>query len=81
VNRGFTTHIEQLTRAESGAVLNALFRHIEASLAFQTRVQWRPGTLLLWDNWASQHHAVWDYYPFERQGARVPAYLDQRPAV
>lgn len=80
-NRGFTTHIPQLTRAESDAVLNVLFRHIEASLAFQTRVQWKPHTLLLWDNWASQHHAVWDYYPFERWGARVSAYLDRGPAA
>lgn len=81
VNRGFTTHIAQLTRTESDAVLNALFRHIETSLSFQTRVQWQPDTLLLWDNWASQHHAVWDYYPFERWGARVSAYLDQGPAA
>jgi len=81
VNQGFTSHIVQLTRAESDAVLTLLFRHIEKSLALQTRVRWRPGTLLLWDNWASQHHAVWDYYPFERWGARVSAYLGHGPAA
>jgi len=79
VNRGFTSHIVQLTKTESEAVLALLFRHIEASLALQTRVQWRPDTLLLWDNWATQHHAIWDYYPFERSGARVSAYLDHGP--
>lgn len=81
VNKGFTTHIPQLTRSESDAVLTFLFRHIEASLAIQTRVHWRPNTLLVWDNWASQHHAVWDYYPFERSGARVSASLDQGPSA
>jgi taurine dioxygenase len=43
------------------------------------RVHWEPGTLLFWDNWATQHHAVWDYFPEERWGERVPAYLDVGP--
>jgi taurine dioxygenase len=76
VNEGFTSHIVQSTRHESDAVLRLLFCHIETSEALQTRVQWQPHTLVLWDNWATQHHAVWDYYPFERPGERVSAYLD-----
>jgi taurine dioxygenase len=79
VNQGFTSHIVQLTKTESDAVLTTLFRHVEKSLALQTRVRQRPHTLLLWDNWATQHHAVWDYYPFERRGARVSAHLDHGP--
>lgn len=79
VNSGFTTHIPQLTRPESDALLQLLFRHIERNLAFQTRVHWSPDTLLVWDNWATQHHAVWDYYPFERWGERVSAYRDHGP--
>lgn len=71
VNASFTSHIVQLTRKESDAVLDLLFRHIERNLAFQTRIHWKPNSLLIWDNWASQHHAVWDYYPEERWGERV----------
>ncbi|MGD0640185.1 MAG: TauD/TfdA family dioxygenase [Roseiarcus sp.] len=71
VNSAFTTHFPQLTRFESDALLDLLVRHVERNVAFQTRVHWSPNTLALWDNWAVQHHAVWDYYPFERWGARV----------
>jgi taurine dioxygenase len=60
-------------------VLQQLFRHIEKSVALQVRVRWEPGTLLLWDNWATQHHAVWDYFPQERWGERVSARLDRGP--
>lgn len=79
VNQAFTSHIPQLTRAESDAVLNLLYRHVEKNLAFQARIHWRPDTLVFWDNWATQHHAVWDYYPYERWGERVSAYLDHGP--
>jgi taurine dioxygenase len=73
VNRGFTTHIQELTRAESQSVLEALYRHIETQLAAQFRVAWAPDTVVMWDNWGVQHQAVWDYYPQERWGERVSA--------
>jgi len=73
VNSTFTSHFPQLTRYESDALLDLLIRHVERNLAFQARVHWTPDTLVVWDNWAVQHHAVWDYYPFERWGARVSA--------
>lgn len=79
VNSGFTSHIVQLSRHESDAVLKQLFNHIERNLAFQVRVHWQPGTLLFWDNWATQHHAVWDYFPEQRWGERVSAALDHAP--
>lgn len=79
VNAAFTTHIPQLTRAESDALLQLLFRHIEKHLSFQARIHWSPNSLVFWDNWATQHHAVWDYYPFERWGERVSAFLDHGP--
>lgn len=79
VNAAFTSHIVQLTRAESDALLQLLFRHIEKHLTFQTRIRWSENALLFWDNWVTQHHAVWDYYPFERWGQRVSAYLDHGP--
>lgn len=79
VNRAFTTHIPQLTRPESNALLELLYQHIETHLAFQVRVRWTPNTLVSWDNWAVLHQAVWDYYPFERWGERVSAVSGQVP--
>ena len=79
VNASFTTHIVQLTRKESDAILQLLFRHVEGQLALQTRVHWQPNSLLVWDNWASQHHAIWDYYPQERWGERVSVVTGEIP--
>jgi taurine dioxygenase len=79
VNEAFTSHIVQLTRSESASVLEHLYHHIRKQLAFQVRVHWEPGTLLFWDNWATQHHAVWDYFPQERFGERVSVQLDFGP--
>ncbi len=80
VNRGFTTKIIELVRNESNAILELLNRHIETSQAFQFRVQWEPNTVVIWDNWAVQHQAIWDYYPFNRWGKRVSAVAGIRPS-
>lgn len=80
VNRGFTTKIIELVRNESNAILELLNRHIETSQAFQFRVQWQPNTVVIWDNWAVQHQAIWDYYPFNRWGERVSAVAGIRPS-
>jgi taurine dioxygenase len=40
---------------------------------------WESNTLLLWDNWATLHHAVWDYFPEERWAERVSACLEHGP--
>jgi taurine dioxygenase len=71
VNRGFTTRINELDRKESDALLEFLWSHVEQHLEFQCRVRWEANTLVLWDNRCTQHHAVWDYYPFSRYGERV----------
>ena len=71
VNRGFVTRINELDRKESDAMLELLWRHIESHGEFQCRVRWKPNTLVFWDNWCTQHHAVWDYYPYSRYGQRV----------
>ncbi len=80
VNRGFTTRINELERKESDALLDFLWRHIESHVEFQCRVRWTPNTLVFWDNWSVQHHAVWDYYPYPRYGRRV-SIIDGRPAA
>jgi len=71
VNRGFTSRIDQLDRKESDALLEFLWSHVEQHVEFQCRIRWTPGALVFWDNRATQHHAVWDYYPFARYGERV----------
>lgn len=71
LNRGFTTHISNVKRLESRTLLEMFFQHIEDTLAAQCRVRWEPNTLTIWDNVATQHHAVWDYFPHSRYAERV----------
>ncbi|HZB90482.1 MAG TPA: TauD/TfdA family dioxygenase [Stellaceae bacterium] len=70
VNSTFTTRIMELSRKESDAVLQFLFRHIETP-EFQCRFTWQPNSIAFWDNRCAQHHAMWDYYPQTRHGHRV----------
>ena len=70
VNRIFTRRIVQLADAESEAVLEMLFRHVETP-EFQCRFRWQPRSVAFWDNRCVQHHAMWDYYPQRRRGLRV----------
>jgi taurine dioxygenase len=70
VNRFFTTRLVGLSRNESDAILQMLFRHIETP-EFNVRFRWQPGSVAFWDNRCTQHHALWDYYPHKRYGHRV----------
>jgi taurine dioxygenase len=81
VNEPFTVRINELHAAESDALLNLLYRHIETNTRFHCRVRWQPNTLVLWDNRAAHHHAVWDYYPESRRGERVTVAGSAPPAA
>ena len=81
VNSGFTSHIRGLRPWESRAILDALFEMIATTPRLWCRVAWEPNTLTLWDNRCTQHHAVWDYYPFTRSGERVSVIGEERPAA
>jgi taurine dioxygenase len=70
VNRGFSLRIPQLTKAESDALLEMLYRHIETP-EFHCRFKWQPGSVAFWDNRSTQHHAMFDYFPHRRYGHRV----------
>lgn len=76
VNEAFTTRILGLAPAESDALLAhlcGLARHPRVQL----RVRWRPGTLVIWDNWATQHYACGDHYPAIREVHRVTVLEDR----
>jgi taurine dioxygenase len=70
VNSIFTTRINELTERESRDVLEFLFAHVTRP-DFQCRFRWRRNSIAFWDNRATQHYAVWDYYPAVRSGRRV----------
>lgn len=61
ISLAFTTHFEGMTVEESAPLLNYLYRHATQS-HFGCRLHWQPGSLALWDNRVSLHHAVADYF-------------------
>lgn len=65
VNEGFTTHINELTAAESRALLPLLFAH-SSKPEFVVRWRWRDGDVAFWDNRLTQHYAADDYRPARR---------------
>jgi len=81
VNEPFTSHINELTKSESDALLDMLYRHIESNTRFHCRIKWQPNTVVLWDNRAVHHHAVWDYYPESRSGERVTVKQTKPPTA
>lgn len=70
VNKGFTSHINELAKDENAAVLGYLFAHVTKP-DFQVRFRWRKDSIAFWDNRCTQHIAIWDYYPNVRSGYRV----------
>jgi taurine dioxygenase len=65
VNDGFTTHINELTAAESRALLPLLYAH-SSKPEFVVRWKWRDGDVAFWDNRLTQHYATDDYRPARR---------------
>lgn len=70
VNRTFTTRINELSEAESKAMLEFLFDHSE-HVDRQIRYRWQLNDVAFWDNRCTMHRAIWDYWPGERKGRRV----------
>lgn len=75
ISESFSTHIVGVPAAESNGILEMLFRHC-ALPEFQCRLRWSPGTLALWDNRATMHYAVADYWPERRLMHRVTIETD-----
>ncbi len=70
VNPGFTSHIVELERAESDALLAFLHAH-SVRPEFVVRYHWTAGDLGFWDNRATQHSVVGDFGDQHRVIQRV----------
>jgi taurine dioxygenase len=70
VNRLFTTQIVGLSERESDAVLGLLFAQQELP-EYTCRLRWRVGSIAFWDNRATLHRPVNDYWPAHRRMERV----------
>ncbi|WP_044870958.1 taurine dioxygenase [Pseudomonas sp. LFM046] len=77
VNEGFTTRINELTAAESDALLRFLFAHATRP-EFTIRWRWQENDVAFWDNRITQHFAVDDYRPQRRVMHRATI-LGDRP--
>ena len=65
VNEGFTTKINELSEAESEAILKLLFAH-STRPEYTIRWRWQENDVAFWDNRVAQHYAVDDYRPNRR---------------
>jgi taurine dioxygenase len=70
VNSPFTASIKGMKSAESAALLNFLYRHIELP-DFTCRFRWHNNSVAMWDNRCTQHRAVSDNSTAERRLERV----------
>ena len=70
VNPSFTVRFEGWTKEESEPLLDYLYAHAVRP-EFTCRVQWRKGSLGLWDNRATWHMALNDYQGHRRLMHRV----------
>ena len=70
VSRSHTLHFKDMTREESDPLINYLADHIVRP-EFQCRLRWEAGTLAIWDNRCTQHHALNDYHGQRRHMHRV----------
>jgi taurine dioxygenase len=80
VNRDYTTRIEDLPEAESQRLLQTLYE-LSNNPHFSFRLRWEPDTVVVWDNYATQHLAVSDHYPQQRVMNRVTIADDRRAAA
>jgi taurine dioxygenase len=70
VNEPFTTRITGLSETESRELLGELV--LQARIPeYQVRFRWQPGSVAIWDNIATQHYAINDYYPQRRVMERI----------
>ena len=66
VTEGHTSAIVGLAPAQSDELLEFLTEHVKRP-EFQYRHSWQPGDLVVWDNCAVQHLAIFDYGDLPRR--------------
>ena len=75
VNRAFTSRFVGQSEAESLPLLEALWAHA-CQPEFTCRYRWHQHTVGIWDNCATQHYAINDYYGQRRHMQRVAIHED-----
>ena len=70
VNKVFTTRILGLPEDEARTLLADLLDRVKTP-EYQVRFRWTPNAIVFWDNRATQHYAILDYWPQERVVERV----------
>lgn len=75
VNRGFTSHFVGMTPAESLPLLEELWVHASRA-EFTCRYRWTPNAVGVWDNCATHHYAINDYYGQARHMQRISIHED-----
>ena len=78
VNAIFTSHVEDMPRDESDALLDRLCREMEVP-EYQVRFRWEKDSIAFWDNRSTQHLAVSDYWPQARVMDRLTI-IGDRPS-
>jgi len=79
VNHVFTGRILGLPEDEATKLLAYLLDRVKAP-EYQMRFRWSPNAIAFWDNRATQHYGVLDYWPHERVVERVTVMGEDRPA-
>ncbi|MWC27014.1 TauD/TfdA dioxygenase family protein [Paenibacillus sp. MMS18-CY102] len=70
VNGAFTIRIVGLEPQESEELLQYLFDQAKTP-EYQVRFHWEKNSIAFWDNRATQHYAVSDYFPHRRVAERI----------
>lgn len=76
VNHVFTKCVVGLEERESKELLTYLFDRVKCP-EYQVRFRWSENAVVFWDNRATQHYAVLDYWPHERVVERVTVQGDK----
>ena len=75
LNRGFTSHFVGMTQEESMPLLEELWAHASRA-EFTCRYRWSPHAVGVWDNCATQHYAINDYFGERRHMQRISIHED-----
>jgi len=79
VNHVFTARILGLPEDEATKLLAYLLDRVKAP-EYQMRFTWSENAIAFWDNRATQHYGVLDYWPHDRVVERVTIEGEDRPA-